>query len=79
MLTGSSTTSKPDDDMIDAFRMFDLNGDGFISKDELCKVMKGLGEKLSDIELDNLLNEWDMNKDGKIDYNEFCAAMMSQK
>ena len=79
LIKNKSSNGKVDEEMIDAFRMFDLNGDGFISKQELSKVMKGLGEKLSDKEIDDLLKEWDLNKDGKIDYNEFCAAMMSQK
>ena len=74
----ASTNSKADDEMKDTFKMFDIDGDGFISREELSKVMEGLGEKLSQKEIDDLFKQWDLNNDGKICYNEFVAAMMSQ-
>ena len=59
----------PDDEMREAFRVFDKDGDGYISAVELKVVMMNLGEKLSDAEVDDMLKEADTDGDGRIDYN----------
>ncbi|KAK4629180.1 Calmodulin [Fulvia fulva] len=64
--------------LYEAFRVFDKDGSGTISAEELKAVMKTLGEDLSDKELDEMLKEADTDGDGTIDYKEF-AALMSQK
>ena len=58
----------PDEELREAFRVFDKDGDGFISAAELRIVMTSLGEKLTDKEVEDMLNEADANNDGKIDY-----------
>ena len=39
--------------------------------------MMNLGEKLTDLECDQLVNEADIDGDGKIDYEEFYFLMAS--
>ena len=68
MMTKRQTVD-PDDEMREAFRVFDKDGDGYISAAELKVVMMNLGEKLSDAEVDDMLKEADTNGDGRIDYN----------
>lgn len=41
----------------EAFRVFDKDGNGFISAAELCHVMTNLGEKLIDEEIDEMVRE----------------------
>ena len=50
-----------------AFRVFDRDGSGTISADELRQVMKSLGENLTEDEIDEMLKEADSNGDGSID------------
>ncbi|KAL4237286.1 hypothetical protein ACF0H5_002005 [Mactra antiquata] len=52
----------------EAFKVFDKDGDGFISASELRHVMTNLGEKLTDEEVDAMIQEADSDGDGKIDY-----------
>lgn len=59
-------------------RVFDKNGDGFITADELKKVMTNLGEKLSDEEIDDMIKEADLNGDGKVDFKGlYCFIMFN--
>ena len=65
-------------DIREAFRVFDRDGDGFISAEELGQVMSTLGENLSQEEIDEMIREADLDGDGKVCYEEF-ATMMSHK
>lgn len=60
-----------------AFRIFDRDGDGLISADELREVMMALGEKLEDDELDEMLTEAKTDR-RSIDYNGF-VRMVNRK
>merc|ERR1712048_1179390 len=55
-----------EEEIIDAFKVFDRDGSGFISAAELRHVMTNLGEKLTDEEIDEMLREVGMD-DGDID------------
>lgn len=52
----------------EAFRVFDRNGDGFISAPELRHVMTNLGEKLTDEEVEDMIKEADLDGDGLVNY-----------
>eukprot|EP00461_Guttulinopsis_vulgaris_P001510 UN01510 len=65
-----------DDEIREAFRVFDKNGDGFISAAELRHVMTNLGEKLTQDEVDEMIREADLDNDGQIDWNEFVRMMV---
>ncbi|XP_034395987.1 calcium-binding protein 5b [Cyclopterus lumpus] len=63
----------------DAFREFDLDGDGAITTEELRLAMtKLLGEQTSKNEINAVVREADKNGDGTVDFEEF-VKMMSQK
>ncbi|KAJ8309527.1 hypothetical protein KUTeg_014401 [Tegillarca granosa] len=55
-------------DLREAFKVFDKNGDGKISKMELKTVLESLGQHLTDRELDDMMNEADTNHDGAVDF-----------
>ena len=50
------------------FRVFDKDGNGFISTSELRLVMSNLGEKLTDEEVDEMIREADIDGDGQVNY-----------
>lgn len=67
-----------EEEMREAFKIFDRDGDGFISPAELRFVMIQLGEKVTDEEIDEMIREADFDGDGMINYEEF-VWMISQK
>jgi len=66
----------PDRELKDAFAVFDADGSGTISRSELKKLMKSLGQKLSDAELDAMMDEVDTDGNGEIDFKEFKSMMV---
>lgn len=61
-------TKDSDAEILEAFKVFDKDGSGKISADELRLVMHNLGEKLSDQEVEDMIREADTNGDG-VRYN----------
>merc|ERR1712183_240382 len=64
------------EELAEAFKIFDKDGSGFIDAKELKNVMEGLGEDLTDEEIDEMVKEADLNGDGKISYDEFVKMMV---
>lgn len=59
-----------------AFKVYDIDGDGFISNGELFQVLKMMvGDNLNDIQLQQIVDktilEGDDDRDGRISYEEF--------
>ncbi|GFR95816.1 calmodulin [Elysia marginata] len=58
------------DELLEAFRVFDRDGKGFISAAELRHVTMNLGEKLSEEDVDEMIQEADVAGTGQVDYTE---------
>ena len=67
----------PDRELKDAFKVFDSDGNGSISKLELQRLMSNLGQRLTDVELDAMMGEVDTDGNGEIDFDEFKQMMVS--
>ncbi|KAF8336360.1 calmodulin-like protein [Cantharellus anzutake] len=59
------------EELKETFRMFDRDGSGQISKEELEAIMKQLGKNLTDEELEQMIKEVDTDGDGHVDFEEF--------
>ena len=66
----------PEKELRDAFRVFDTDNSGSIDKKELKRLMKKLGQALSEAELDAMMDEVDTNGDGEISFEEFKELMV---
>ncbi|KZV34827.1 calmodulin-like protein 5 [Dorcoceras hygrometricum] len=53
------------------FQMFDRNGDGRITKDELSESLENMGISIPDKELSLMIEKIDVNLDGCVDIDEF--------
>ncbi|XP_055834532.1 probable calcium-binding protein CML44 [Solanum dulcamara] len=64
-------------DLQKVFRVFDLNGDGFICCEELQRALSRLGlwDEQCGKDCKSMINFYDKNSDGKLDYEEFKDMM----
>lgn len=67
MMTMVAKPANVEEEMRSAFKVFDRDGSGTISKEEMAQVMSTFGETLTSEELDLMLQEVDKNGDGTID------------
>lgn len=63
------------EEILKAFRLFDDDDTGKISFKNLKKVARELGERLTDEELHEMIDEADLNNDGEVDQEEFLRIM----
>ncbi|CAB4064407.1 CALM [Lepeophtheirus salmonis] len=68
-----------EDEIREAFKVFDSDGNGYITRRELKIVMMNMGEKLSDEEIESIIDDSDLDNDGQINYEEFYIMMNSVK
>jgi len=62
---------------LEAFRVFDRERTGFITKTELKNILMNLGETMPEEEADELLQEAEVNTDGLVDYLSFVKGLFS--
>ncbi|XP_055297240.1 calmodulin-like isoform X2 [Sitodiplosis mosellana] len=79
MMSKKMKVAEGEDELKEAFRVFDKNNDGLISATELRHVMTNLGERLSDAEVDDMIKEADSDNDGFVNYEEFVMILTAKK
>ncbi|KAL1242702.1 Calmodulin [Trichinella spiralis] len=61
----------------ETFKIFDRDGDGYITAEELKNVLNDLGDPVSDEEVLAILTSTDNDKDGLISFEDFQAVWAS--
>merc|ERR1719465_353465 len=61
--------------MLKAFKLFDMDGTGFVTFQNLKKMAKQTGQTLSDDELSEMLDDADRDGDNMLNEDEFMRMM----
>merc|ERR1712227_975489 len=75
MMALKADSENAEDEIREAFQVFDGDGNGYINRQELTLVMSNLGEKLTTTEIQGMIDEADIDGDGQINYEEFYNMM----
>lgn len=75
MMAHRMTIVDHDSEAREAFKVFDRNGDGYISKNELREVLMSIGDKISEEDANVMIKDVDADGNGMIDFTEFRKLM----
>ncbi|KAF2360899.1 EF-hand domain [Trinorchestia longiramus] len=64
-----------EEEIREAFGVFDKSGEGTISASELKHVLMTMGEKLTQEEVELIIREADVDEEGQIRYEQFVSIM----
>lgn len=62
----------------EAFRLYDREGNGYITTEVFRDILHELDDQIPDWELDNMIEEIDADGSGTVDYDEFMAVMTGE-
>merc|ERR1719351_175318 len=65
-----------EEQMKEAFRIYDKEGQGFITNDVLKEILREIDPTLTEGDLDNIIEEVDEDGSGTMDFDEFQEMMM---
>ncbi|NEU34834.1 EF-hand domain-containing protein [bacterium LRH843] len=63
------------EELREAFRLYDKEGNGYITTDVLREILKELDDKITSEDLDMMIAEIDSDGSGTVDFDEFMEVM----
>merc|ERR1719219_2584914 len=64
------------EELKEAFRIYDRDGQGFITTDVLKEILREIDQTLTEDDLLNIIDEVDEDGSGTLDFDEFQGMMM---
>lgn len=76
IITNQITPKDTQNDLLNAYELFDPENNGFIKVNEFKHIMTNLGEKLNTNEIENIIKDLDPQNEGKIYKNIFIETLL---
>ncbi|OAF66534.1 hypothetical protein A3Q56_05729 [Intoshia linei] len=73
-----NTSIESRENLKEAFRLFDVNNNGYLTIEELYEMMTNRGEKLTDDEFTEMIQEIDIDNDGHIEFDEIVKTYIGE-
>lgn len=67
--------NKMDAQIAETFRVFDVDGDGYITAHELYTVMNNMGEDVTESDANDMIRDADLDGDGRLNLIEYARNM----
>lgn len=64
------------EDLVESFRIFDVENKGYISKKHFVHIMEKFGDNVSKDDIKSMANKGDPNNEGIIKYHNFAKLLM---
>jgi len=78
MVARKQRDSHEAEELRETFKTFDVDGNGWLDKNEFFMVMQNMGQQLSLQDIDDLWAEADLDSDGKVSWKEFVSNMVRE-
>jgi calmodulin len=63
------------EELREAFRLYDKEGNGYINVSDLREILRALEDNIAEDELDDMIAEIDQDGSGTVDFDEFMEVM----
>ena len=76
-----ANTMKPvdlEEDLLEVFKVYDRDGNGYITAGELYNVMQKMGEEVTMEEVNAIISEADTDNDSQVNYKDFLRIMINK-
>uniref|UniRef100_A0A7E4W8Q4 Troponin C n=1 Tax=Panagrellus redivivus TaxID=6233 RepID=A0A7E4W8Q4_PANRE len=67
-----------EDELREAFRLYDKEGNGYINVSDLREILRALDDNITEEELDEMIAEIDADGSGTVDFDEFMEMMSGE-
>ena len=75
MMKARTLTQSLRDTMTEMFQTFDVDNDGFITSEELRRVLDGVGDSITPEQTQLIIRRYDDNNDGRVSLEEFLTIV----
>jgi calmodulin len=76
LLSSHARAAYPEEELVDAFRVFDRDGTGRLPVETIEKILKSLKQPFTDDQISELISQADVDEQASIDYREFVRVML---
>jgi calmodulin len=71
-------TDTSEEELIEVFKAFDKDGDEKLDFDDLYSTLRDLGEKVTELDVKEMIEEHDLDADKKLNFEEFVRMLMAK-
>jgi calmodulin len=75
ILHSHMVTEQANDEILKAFKLYDVRKTGFITVNELRSILTKTGEKLTNKDVDTIIHQTNCLKDGKVYYQKLLSVL----